>query len=359
MPEDGGLDLLAALRQLERARDRREHELGLDDGREVHEDGPAAHFGRERLGGGECEARLAGSPRSGQRHEPHVVASQQRFDGGDLEPTADERGRGSRQPDPACGLRLRRRRETGVVAQDRALELLKRRPWLDPELLDERASCALVRLQRVLLPPRAVQRENLLLAQPFSVRLVGDQLLELREQGVVAAELEPGVVPKLQCAEPQLLEALGRHTGPGLVGEVGQRRARPQGEGRVEIVGGVCNAFLRERALGLTHEALETRQVELGRLELDPVAVAVRLDALGADRAPQAVHVDLEGRAGRGRRVVPQGVHEVVARQHGAAVQEQLCQERTLLRPAERQHAPLRQRLDGPENRKFCCSHPH
>ena len=110
----------------------------------------------------------------------------------------------------------------------------------------------------------------------------------------MAAELEPGVVPKLQCAEPQLLEALGRHTGPGLVGEVGQRRARPQGEGRVEIVGGVCNAFLRERALGLTHEALETRQVELGGVELDPVAVAVRLDALGAERTAETVDVHLE-----------------------------------------------------------------
>ena len=47
----------------------------------------------------------------------------------------------------------------------------------------------------------------------------------------------------------------------------------------------------------------------------------------------------------------------MVARQHRAAMQEELGEECPLLRASERQEPPLRYGLDGPENPEFrCCA---
>jgi hypothetical protein len=171
----------------------------------------------------------------------------------------------------------------------------------------------------------------------------------------VAAQLEPRVVPQLDGAQPQLVEALGGDARRRLVGDVGERRPGPEGERRVEVVCRVGDPLLGERVLGLPDEPLESRQVELARLEPDSVPVPVRLDAVGADRPPEPVHVDLERRARRARRLVPESVDEMVAGQHGAAVQQELGEERPLLRAAERHRPASRQGLDGPEDPELHC----
>jgi len=84
------VEVFAALRQLERPADRRQHELRVDDRREVGEDGAVPQLGREGLGGGQAEPCLPRPSGAGERHEPHVVPPEQRLDGGDLEPPPDE-----------------------------------------------------------------------------------------------------------------------------------------------------------------------------------------------------------------------------------------------------------------------------
>ena len=168
------------------------------------------------------------------------------------------------------------------------------------------------------------------------------------------AEREPRVVPQLERAQPQLLEA--RHCAPRdrLVGEVGERRAPPEGDRRLEIVGGVGGALLAERLLGARDEPLEARQVELVRVEADPVAVAEGLDAVGADRAAQAVDVDLQrGPRGVGRLLAPDRVDETLPRDDAAAVEKELGEDGALLRAAERQRHAVRDRLHRPEDAKL------
>ena len=58
----------------------------------------------------------------------------------------------------------RGRVEPGVLPQDRRVQLLERRAWLDPELADEGPTRVVVRLERIGLPTRAVEREHQLAA---------------------------------------------------------------------------------------------------------------------------------------------------------------------------------------------------
>ena len=50
-------------------------------------------------------------------------------------------------------------------------------------------------MERVCLPPRAVQGEHQLLAHPLVQGMLGDELLELADHAVVAAERELAVDP--------------------------------------------------------------------------------------------------------------------------------------------------------------------
>ena len=87
------------------------------------------------------------------------------------------------------------RRERGVVAQDRALELLQRRARLDPELLHEQPPPLAVGRERVRLAPGPVQRRHQLTARLLPQRLLLDELRQLADEALVLAELELGLDP--------------------------------------------------------------------------------------------------------------------------------------------------------------------
>ena len=128
-------------------------------------------------------------------------------------PTSGVGGVGRRRaPARACSGAAERR----IVAEDAALELLQRRAGLDAELVDEHSPGRAVRVERVLLPSRAVEREDVLLAQALAERLLGEQLLELGEQRVVPPERELGVVPQLDRRQAQR-----RSSRPASVSEIG------------------------------------------------------------------------------------------------------------------------------------------
>lgn len=149
------------------------HELGVGHAREVDEDCAVAELGRKRLRDGDRETRLPGAAGSRQRDEAHVVPAQHRLDGRDLEAASHQRGgrRGQcRSGDGRSG-----GREAFVLPQDSALELLQSGPGIDAELVEERAACVAVGVERLLLPARSIEREDLLLAQPLAVRLGCDR----------------------------------------------------------------------------------------------------------------------------------------------------------------------------------------
>ena len=133
----------------------------------------------------------------------------------------------------------------------------------------------------------------MLRAETLPVRLGRDQPLQPGNERVVATEREPGIVEKLERAQPPLLELRRFGLVHRLAGEIGERVARPEIERAAEILGRVCSSSGGKSSRCRLDEPLEPAEVELLRLELQPVAGAVPLDALGSNGLAQAVHVHL------------------------------------------------------------------
>ena len=115
----------------------------------------------------------------------------------------------------------------GILVEDRVLQLLERGRRLDAELPVERAPEPLVRLERLGLAPRAVEREDQLPVEPLAERMLRGQRLELSDHVDVAARRQVGLDPVLEAAEAQLLEVRALDAGERLRGtRPGPGRAR-------------------------------------------------------------------------------------------------------------------------------------
>ena len=111
----------------------------------------------------------------------------------------------------------------------------------------------MVRLQRLGLTPRSVEREHQLAPQALPQRVLRDQRLELADELSAAAELEVGVDPLLERLQAQLLEPADLGLGERLEGEVGERWAAPQRERLAEQL----RPLVPPAGLCLGDEALE------------------------------------------------------------------------------------------------------
>src|SRR5207249_4636944 len=142
--------------------------------------------------------------------------------------------------------------------KDRLLEIAQRASRLDSHLVDENLVCAAVGLEGVALSSGTVQRQHQLAPEALAVRVRGDELLQLGDHPVVAADGEVGVYPFLYGLQPQLVERGDRTLRERLVGEVGERRSAPQaqrlGEDRRTRGSG--------RRAGLVEQPLETVGVD-------------------------------------------------------------------------------------------------
>src|SRR6185312_8429155 len=76
---------------------------------------------------------------------------------------------------------LVRRRQLRVVAEHRPLELLERGARLDPELLDEVSAGIAVRLERLRLPPGAVERAHQQGARALTQRMLANKRFDLAD----------------------------------------------------------------------------------------------------------------------------------------------------------------------------------
>ena len=145
------------------------------------------------------------------------------------------------------------------MAEDRALELLQGRPWLDPEPLDEQAAAFPVAGERLCLAAAAVEGEHQLASQLLTQRLRLDEGLQLGDEPLVLTERELGLDPAAEHLEPELREPPGRGGREGLAAELGERRAAPERE-RLAVeprsLGGVLDPA------GRLCEQLEAGEVE-------------------------------------------------------------------------------------------------
>src|SRR6185369_10076451 len=145
-----------------------------------------------------------------------------------------------------------------VLPQHRLLQLPQLRAGLDAELVHVQLARLAVELERVGLPPGAVQREHQERAWTLTQRLARDQLLELRNDRL--ARLDRRVEPVFVRLHPQLLEMCGD----------GLRRSAPE----------------RKRFFvpALATQLLEAVEVELALLDAQRVTGRARDEPVGAER---------------------------------------------------------------------------
>src|SRR5262249_3667941 len=122
----------------------------------------------------------------------------------------------------------RARRERTLLPQDPAVELLQLAPRLDSELVVERRAEVEVRLRRLRLPSRAVEREHQLSAQALAQRVLCDERFELRHEADVEPGLELGLDAVFDRVQPELLEPPDLALRERLVGHVRQRWPAPE-----------------------------------------------------------------------------------------------------------------------------------
>jgi hypothetical protein len=309
---DGRGGRLVALRaELEHAGDRVGHEPVVGDWREVGEVDAVGERIGQLVPGLQREPRLADPARSGQRDQPRARC-EQRAQLGQVRAPPDQRRLGRRQP----ARRDRREVEARVLAEDRLLELLQRRPRLQPQRVTGLAH-ALERLQRGGLAAASVLREHQLPAEPLAAGVLRRERLQLGRELAVAAERQVRLHPVLQRGQPELLEP--RHLGlrERLIAHVLVRRPAPQSQRLVPLPAG--------------GERLEALEVQLTGLEPQPVPGRLAHDPLRPEPPPQRVHLDLERVRRRRRRLLaPQRVDQAVARRHLPAGHQQARQQRDL-----------------------------
>ena len=117
-------------------------------------------------------------------------------------------------------------RERRVVAEDARLELVQRRPRLQPQLINEVPSRGAIDIERLRLPPRAIQGEHRQLLEPFAGRVtlrLGDQL---PDQVSLPAEPQFRGSPQLERAHPSLVERRRVSEQRGLARQPGKGRPR-------------------------------------------------------------------------------------------------------------------------------------
>ena len=228
-----------------------------------------------------------------------------------------------------------RRGEARILLEDALLEVAQRGAGLQPELLVEPPPPLGEDLERLRLPPAAIEGEHELAAQALAQRVLLHQRHQRRQVGATERELRVDVV--LERGEARLLEVAGGVLRPRLVLEVGERAAAPQRERLGQVRLGSREVCRREGAAARLVQRREPVGVQ-PRARVDDVAGRPGGDdRVRLERAPQAGHVGLQRHRGvRRRPLAPQRVDQPVGGHHLAGVDQQQCEHRPLAGAAER-----------------------
>ena len=241
------------------------------------------------------------------------------------------------------------------MREDRLLQALELGPRTQAELGVERPHRIAVGVQRLALAPGAIQGQHQLGTQALPQRLPRHKRLELAHELDPATKREVGLDAVLDRGGPQLLEAgdLGRREG--LERHIGQRRAAPLLERRAQPRRRALGSAGRQRPPAVLAEALEAREVELVRLDPQPVAgsAAHKTGGLAAERAAQARDNRLHGlHRPIGRPLPPQALDQTVTRDRLPGAQQQQREQRPLAPAGHRERPTLGAHLDRSEDSK-------
>ena len=149
------------------------------------------------------------------------------------------------------------------MGEDPRLQLAQLWAGLEPQLVAHVSSAVAVGLQRLGLPPAAIEREHELAAYALAHRVVAHERLELADHLRVAAERQVCVDALFERDQAQLVEPRDLLLGERLVGEVRQRWAAPQREPLTQPLRRAIRLARGERALTGTHRSLEPLHVDI------------------------------------------------------------------------------------------------
>ena len=120
--------------------------------------------------------------------------------------------------------------ESGILTENRLLELDDLPARLEAELVHEHAPRVLVDLQGLGLAAAAIEGDHQLPAQPLAQRMTGDEGFEVGDEITLAPEREVCVDPFLDRGQVELVQPGDLVLGERVEGEVGERRAPPEVE---------------------------------------------------------------------------------------------------------------------------------
>ena len=176
------------------------------------------------------------------------------------------------------------------------------------------------------------------------------QGLQFSDRSGLDAARQQAFDPDLLRLQAKLVEPSGLGKQRGLVGEVGESRPAPKSQGIVERAdrdGGVHGEGLPR----VPHELVEPCDVQLGVIESQAVAGCLALDPVAAERLAEVRDIGLDDVPGLiGRLFAPDLVDEGIGGHELVRADEEMRQDRALLRPAERDGAASRVHLEWPED---------
>jgi hypothetical protein len=194
--------------------------------------------------------------------------------GGELGPTPGEIG--------DVGGQLRRRDEGTrrsfqhrVAGQDGVLQPLQLVTGLQPELLNQGVSGAVVDLQCLSLSAGLVQRGHQQPLQLFPHRVPGSQLDEFGDDRIGMSASQLGAIQLGEAGEPALGQPVGLGAEQRQVGDIAERVSAPQPQRRAQHPDSTRRFF---DAGALSQRGLESLGVELTRVHSQRVATVVEAD---------------------------------------------------------------------------------
>ena len=303
-----------ALGDSERMRDRRQHELWRAQGRELDEGDAVCEETVAVRCEGEPDPRLPGAARADEREKPHVGTLNQSAQVTQLALATDQR-RGDRRQANERLLRLGRRRQLGIVPQDRPLERAKLLAGVEAQLIPEGTLRVAESVECLGLPAGTVERDRQLHAELLSQRVLGTQRGELRDHTFVLAERESHRQQLFPAREAQLLQ-----TPCFLVGETGVQRisecgATPERESPLEEQCSQPIVSLRTRLPPFREEPREAVAVERVGVEFEPVPRRRGGDGVAAEELAKVGDVELDQLRRRRRFVgLPESLPQLVHR---------------------------------------------
>ena len=179
---------------------------------------------------------------------------------------------------------------------------------VDAQLLGDGVPGLAVDLERLGVPPGAVQGAHQQQPQALPERMVRQQPAQLGDGLVVPAEGEFGRDPQFVGAEAEFGKPFGLRLDQRRRRDVGQRTAVPQGEGLGQPAGRLLRVPGGERPPAVPHHGLEQQRVRVVPAHPELIAGGAgnqQVPVGVVHQAAQPEHVDADQVGRPGRRVIP------------------------------------------------------